>query len=503
MSEKISDLGDKVAGVVQNNVTQALALIYGLGMLTWTAFNQMNSNYWSYFLTEVCGLDSSVMGTVRGITGVGEWFFVIIAAIIIERVWFRHGQYRSWFIIAPPITFLCLMMTFVDPSFLPQDVKAYWMIFFQIVGGFFSSFFMIAATSIVPVISKTEQDRTLLSQRKAQGNMLVKVLFAAVSLPVILALNTAIYNVPAGQDAQNAGPAGFTILALVFGIIMIVMFVVMYKRIDGMDPTQKLCEERASAKKAGKEVPPIPRGEKVGFADMIKYWIMNIPAIVGLFAEIIRFIAQMTIQAMAMYVFTYAFGDVAMAAVMLTACNIVGLVATFVSEPVSRILGIRMTYLIGIVISAIAMIVGYFIAATGEIPFIVCICACYFGMNFMNGSMMGMQSNAITYGEWKFGKTAKAFIMSTFQWCPKIGNAVAGLLTGFGLSAIGFVSGMEASPELAQGMVNIICLIPAVFFVIAFFLFLFGYRLSPKKMQQIEADLAERESKKRVDEIAG
>ena len=40
MSEKISSLGDKAVAAVQNNVTQALGLIYGLGMLTWTAFNR-------------------------------------------------------------------------------------------------------------------------------------------------------------------------------------------------------------------------------------------------------------------------------------------------------------------------------------------------------------------------------------------------------------------------------------------------------------------------------
>ena len=492
MSEKMSSLGDKAVAAVQNNVTQALGLIYGLGMLTWTAFNQMNSNYWAYFLTEICGLEPTVMGTVKAVTGVGEWFFVIIAAIIIERVWLKHGQYRSWLLVAPPATFVCLLMTFVDPAFLDMGAKTAWMIFFQIVGGFFASFFMIAATSIVPVISHTEADRTLLSQRKAQGNMLVKVLFAAISLPAILAINGLVYRVPAGENAQNAGPAGFTVLALVFGIIMIVMFIVMFKKIDGMDPTQKICEDRALAKKEGREVPAIPKGDKVNLGEMLKYWLTNLPALIGLFAEIIRFIAQMTIQSMAMYVFTYAFGDVAMAAVMLTACNITGLVATFVSEPIARMVGIRTTYLAGIGISAVSMIACYFIGATGQMAFIVCICACYFGMNFMNGTMMGMQSNAIAYGEWRDGKTAKAFIMSTFQWCPKIANAVAGLLTGFGLAAIGFTRGMEATPELAQGMINIICIIPAVAFVIAFVAFFFGYRLDSKKMAQIAEDLEKR-----------
>ncbi len=110
----------------------------------------------------------------------------------------------------------------------------------------------------------------------------------------------------------------------------------------------------------------------------------------------------------------------------------------------------------------------------------------------MNGVMVGMQSNAIAFGEWRDGKTAKAFIMSTFQWCPKIANAVAGFLTGFGLAAIGFVSGMEPSAELAQGMINIICLIPAVALVIAFVAFFFGYRLNSKKMAQIAEDLEKR-----------
>ena len=378
--------------------------------------------------------------------------------------------------------------------------KTVWMIGFQIVGGFFSSFFMIAATSIVPVISRTEADRTLLSQRKAQGNMLVKVLFAAVSLPAILAINGLVYSVPAGENEQNAGPAGFTVLAIIFGVFMIAMFIVMYKRIDGMDPTQKICEERAAAKKRGEKVPPIDAGEKVNIGEMIKYWITNLPAVIGLFSEIIRFIAQMTIMSMAMYVFTYAFGDVKMTAVMLTACNITGLVATFVSEPIARKLGIRITYLAGIGISFVFALACLLIGASGMMTFIVCICGIFFGMNFMNGTMMGMQSNAIAYGEWRDGKTAKAFIMSTFQWCPKIANAVAGVLTGFGLASIGFVSGMEATPELAQGMITIICLIPAVCFGIAFVAFFFGYRLTPKKMEQISADLAEREAEKKLKE---
>ena len=36
MSEKAATLGEKAIGAVQNNVTQALGLIYGLGTVSYT-----------------------------------------------------------------------------------------------------------------------------------------------------------------------------------------------------------------------------------------------------------------------------------------------------------------------------------------------------------------------------------------------------------------------------------------------------------------------------------
>lgn len=496
MTEKIEQVKEKVEGVVKDNVSQKLALVYGIGMLTWTAFNQMNSLYWSFFLTDICGLEPTVMATVKSVSGMLAWIMIIVAAVVVEKVWLRWGQYRSWLLIAPAAAFVSLGMTWVNPSGIVGDggVVA-WMIVFYVIGSFASNFFMIAATSLVPAISKTENDRTLLSQRKAQGNMLVKVCFAMLSLPAILMLNSVIYGV--SYDAgKSAGPAGYIILILLLGVLMIAMYYVLFKSIDGMDPTQKYCEERAEAKKAGKPLPPEPVGSaKVSFAEMIKCWITNVPALVGLLAEIFRFIAQMTIQGMSIYMFAYVYGDVTMSAVMLTACNVVGLFATFVGEPISKRFGIRVCYLTGIVVAGLSMIACYFVAAQGMMVFIVCICACYFGMNIMNGSMMGMQSNAIAYGEWRDGKTARAFIMSTFQWCPQIANAAAGALTGFGLAAIGYVAGMEPSIEMAQGFINIICLIPAAGFTIAGLMFFFLYPLGQKKMAQIALEIEARKQK--------
>ena len=489
-----SSTSEKIGAAVKNNVSQGLALIYGVGMLTWTAFNQMNSNYWSYFLTDICGLEASVMGTVKSISAVGAWIFIIVAAIVIEKIWLRHGQIRSWLAIAPVCAFVCLGLTWIDPP-LPVAAKAIWMIVFYMLGQFCVNFFMISATSLVPTISHTEHDRTLLSQRKAQGNMIVKVLFAALSLPIILSLNSLFYGVSYG-DAKAAGPAGFSVLAVILGIIMVVMFYYLYKKVAGMDPTEEYCEARYQAKKAGKPIPkPENKNEeKVSLAEMLKGWITNIPALSSLFAEITRFVAQMVIYGMAMYYFLYVYDDTTMVAIMLTAVNIAGLVGTFASEPLAQKAGARPVYMLGIIIAFFGMLFGYLFGAMDKWVFVGCMCVVFFGMNFMNGTMIGVQSNAIAYGQWRDGKAPKAFIMSTYQWCPQIANAVAGALMGFGLSAIGFTKGMEATPALAQGMINIMCLVPAVVFAVGFIVFFFGYRLNSEKMAKIAQDLQDREA---------
>ena len=506
MVEQLEKAGEKLEAAMQNNVSQSLALIYGLAMMTWSAFNQMNSNYWSYFLTDICGMEPTTMGAVKSVSAGLAWIFVIVSATIVEKVWLRHGAYRSWFAIAPAAAGICLFMTWLNPiNIIGVEATMVWMTFFYTAGQFCVNFFQIAAAAIVPAISHTQADSALMSTRKAQGNMLVKVLFAMVSLPVILMLNSVIYGV-SYDDGKGAGPAGFIIFAAFLVIVMIVLYGVFYKKLDGMDPTEPICQARYEAKKRGEKLEALPTSKKtdeqVTLFEMIKFWITNVPALAGLVCEVGRFIAQTLVQGLAIYVFQYVYGNVTMSAVFMTIVNVVGLVATFIADPMSKKFGIRITYLTGIGIAALSMILCYFIGAMNMYVFIACVSGCFFGMNFQNACMIGMQSCAVRYGEWRDGKTARAFITSTFQWSPQISNMITGVVMGAGLASIGFVKGMDPNPELAQGFITIISFLPAIVMGIGFVCFFFLYPLNNKKMAQINADLEARKAEKAAAEPA-
>jgi len=488
MAEKLEATGEKMATAIQNNVSQGLALVYALAMLTWSAFNQCNSNYWSYFLTEICGLESTAMGQIRSISATGAWIMLVVTAIVIERVWLRHGAYRSWFAIAPAVAGICLLMTWVNPvGFLGVGGTMVWMSLFYTVGQFAVNFFQIASTSIVAAVSKTEHDAALMSTRKSQGNMLVKVGFAIVSLPCILFFNSMIYGVPF-DEGKSAGPLGFFLFALILVIAMIALYGLFYKKIEGMDPTEEICEQRYQAKKRGEKLPPV--GEKVNLIEMVSLWIRNVPALVGLVCEVARFVAQTLVQGLAIYVFQYVYGDVVISAIFMTIVNVVGLAATIIADPISQKIGIRATYMTGIIISLASCVLLYFFGAMNMYLFTVLVSCIFFGMNFQNATMVGIQANVVAYGEWKHGKACRAFIPSTFQWTPQIANLVSGFVMGSGLASIGYVKGMDPDPTMAQGFVNILAIYPGAIFAIGLVLYIFLYPLNQTKMDEINRDLA-------------
>ncbi len=497
MVEKLENAGEKMVAAMQNNVSQSLALVFGISMMTWSAFNQMNSNYWSYFLTDICGLEPTLMGTVRSISAIGAWIFVIVAAIVSEKIWLRHGAYRSWFAIAPAATAVCLMLTWVNPvGLIGPAAASIWMIIFYMLGQFCVNFFQIAAAAIIPAISHTEADSALMSTRKSQGNMLVKVLFAIISLPCILLINSAVYGV-SYDDAKGAGFAGFFIFALILAVWMVVMYWIFFKQLAGKDPTEPQCEAMYQAKKRGEKV-EIPKDEvyqeKLTIFEIIKLWITNIPALIVLVAELGRFIAQTLVQGLAVYIFQYVYGDITMSAIFMTIVNIVGLCATFIAEPISKKFGIKVTYVSGVAIALICCLLCFVIGAVNMVVFTVLISGIFFGMNFQNATFLGMGSNAIRYGEWRDGKSPRSFIVSTYQWCPQISNAIAGWAMGTGLASIGYVKGMDPDPEMAQGFVNLIATIPSIFFGISLILLLVAFPLGKKKMEQINTDIAKRKA---------
>lgn len=446
-------------------VTKGLSLVFGLSFMSWSMFNSINASFWAYFMTDVVGIAAATMGIVLVVSRGLDWLLVPVAGIFIEKINLKWGKYRSWLLIAPPIIFVLFVLMFTNPN-IPLNVKAIYLASAYIIAAVFINLNMIAISTLIPVLGKTQEDRVVLAARKGQGSTLAKIVFGMTALPLILLIN----------GGEKAAQPGYVVACLVFGAFFLVTYWALFRM------TAEYDTENVEATK---------KKEKVSISEMLVLLVTNPPLLVLVLAETSRYIAQMVLMGMAMYYFQYAFNNVAMMAVMLTSMNLVGFGGTLAVEYIAQKIDKRTTYMIGQIIMCVCLGLAWLIARDA-LTFVVLISIGWFGFNFMNGTSLALQSDCVLYSEWKTGKSAKAFMMGMFQWCPKIGNIVAGAVTGFGLAAIGYTKGIAATPELITGLRNLINLLPVVALIIGLVLMLLLYKLNSSKMQEIQKDLQER-----------
>lgn len=498
MTDKAVSAPEQQGGVakVANAISQKMGLMYGIGMMFFSGWNQMLSSYWNYFLTNAVGMDPALMGAMTTISSFAAWIIVFVAAICIERVWLRWGQYRSYMLFAPICALIFIMGAWTDWTWIGVQsgsiTQAVLIGACYICGQFFINLFMISATSMIAVASKTEADRALMSARKAQGNLIIKLLFAAVSLPMIIFF-------AGGDVASGARPdtvGGYTITAFIWGIVFVIAYIFLFKMFKGMDPTEEFCQRRAAAKKAGEKVESIQSDvEKVSVWKCLKYFFTNLPAL-GLFiGEVGRAIWSMLLGAMAVYYCTVVFDQPMLYAGCLTLANAAGLVGTFCGEAIARKMGNRVTYLTGMLIVIVSMVAGFLGAASSTIVFTAAVVVSFFGGNMMMSVEFSCMANAITYQEYKKGESAKAFIMGTIQWCPNIGKMFQGAIAGFGLAAIGYSKTVEVVTEsMVQGITFMTFMVPAICMLVCFVAFFFMHRLTSAQMEEAEEALQARKA---------
>jgi GPH family glycoside/pentoside/hexuronide:cation symporter len=107
-----------------------------------------------------------------------------------------------------------------------------------------------------------------------------------------------------------------------------------------------------------------------------------------------------------------------------------------------------------------------------------------------NGPLQwSMISDANNYGEWKTRRRITGMNVAANVFIIKLGVAVGGAFTGWGLSYFGFVSGVEVqSPQAIRGVLILFTGLPAIFYVLTA-ICIRKYQLTEKKVTHIVAQL--------------
>ncbi|NHN31506.1 MFS transporter [Paenibacillus agricola] len=378
----------------------------------------------------------------------------------------KQGKFKPWiFRMSVPLVISGILMFVKIPGMSDGFYLAYAFITYIVWGTLYSTV-NISYGSMASVITGDSVERTALSTYRAMGGSLAAVIIN-VAGPLILFVN------------NKADASRFTLGAILFGILSISCYMACYR----------LSTERI--------VIPEGKEQKSNLGKTLKGLLRNKPLITILAASLIFMICQMLLGAVNVYLFKDYFGNAA-------ALSIVGFIQTgtvFIAIPLAKPLvakyGKKEIASVGMLVAGIVYTLLYFLPDLAAIPFIAISAVGMFGYAFFNLVVWAFVTDVIDYHEYLTGLREDGTVYSIYSFSRKVGQALAGGIGGFALTAVGYNSTLKVQTQGAlDGIHTIATLVPGIIFLAIFMILVFLYPLTKQRSMQLTTDLANKREQK-------
>lgn len=431
------------------------------------------SNYLMVFYTKVLGLNGFVVGLLfMGARIVDAFTDVTMGRIVDHMQPCADGRFRPWIrrmcipvAVASTIMYLYFVRDWAYPLKLTYVIVTY-----LLWSSFCYTAINIPYGSMASVISPDVKDRASLSTFRSVGASLAGLVIGVV-VPLI------VYRTDEAGN-QIVLPLRFTLTAVVFGILALICYTLCYS----------LCRERVFFEKKEQ------KRESTG--EMLRGLGRNRPlrALVG--AALVLLLASLLGQTMNNYLFLDYFKNAkAMAGANFVSIGGSLLLAPFISRIAEKV-GKKEAGALGMLLAGVVYC-ALFLFRVRSIPvFMVLLFLATIGVGLFNLIIWAFITDIIDYQEVVTGKREDGTVYAVYSFARKVGQALAGGLGGFVLTAIGYVSEAAAQTEaVAERIYTVATLVPGVCYLIVFLIMQFRYPLTRREVEKNTAILQERRSR--------
>lgn len=183
---------------------------YGLSDAADNLVFQMMTTYLLFFYTDVYGLSTSAAAILFIVARLADVVESLIIGIMIDHTHSRFGKSRPFFLWYALPYVLFAVLTFVTPNFNATG-KLIWAYVTYLGLGFFYTAVNLPITSILPALSKNDQELTLLGVIRQFFGSSVQIIVAVFTLPLVAFF---------GHGNQQRG---FLFTIILFGIISLAL----------------------------------------------------------------------------------------------------------------------------------------------------------------------------------------------------------------------------------------------------------------------------------------
>ena len=320
----------------KKGLSGALKKFYGVGDCGFTLMSNIESYYFSFFLTNLAQFSLPMVTFITTVSSTVDallsWIYGAILNSIKPMKW---GRYRSWLVAIPWLVPFLYAFQFVKIG--DGMLSAIIIIIAAIASHVAWNFAYVANVSMISVAGSTPEERSQLSSTRAAWANLSKVIFSYVG-PGLAAFMAGIIG-----EVNQYGAAAF-----VLGCVMAVLYYAHFRMFDGYETVQP---ETKNTKAAAKD--------KTGGMDLIRALLQNPPLIALLIADLAKFMFNFVLMGVAAYYFSYIAGNSGMLPTYILVTNIFCVVGAYLSKTLSNKFSTRSTTIGVMAIQAVLLIVSF------------------------------------------------------------------------------------------------------------------------------------------------
>ncbi|WP_341780169.1 glycoside-pentoside-hexuronide (GPH):cation symporter [Levilactobacillus sp. HBUAS70063] len=464
----MSENAPKAAITTKNMVPWNERIAYSFSDFACNLSFQMVGTYLMIFYTDTFGLSAAAVGTLFLVARIVDAFDGPFWGIMIDHThtkWGKSRPYWLWFSI--PFAVFCVLV-FTTPS-MSLTWKLVWAYITYIGVDVLYSAVNIPITSILPSLTSNPQERVTLSTIRQFMGTAGATIITGITLTMVAFFG----------HGSTTSARGWFIWALIVGIIVVIIFGFVFK----------YTTERVQTKSSRKSIP---------IKDSLRALKRNWPWAIIIFINFIYWMGMQTRSQVTVYFFKYNMHDATLASFVLS-LQIVALVAVVLTPWTSKLIGKRNTMLAGMILA----VVGQLLLSLGAnnlsvTMIIIATIVGYLGTGYVSGLIAVMLADAVDYGEWKNGVRAEGIVTSFSSFSAKLGMGIGGVITGWILSATGYVANQTQTAGALHGIELNYIWVPLLGFALSGIALLF-YHVDGIE-GKMQSDLAEKHARENAED---
>ena len=452
---------------------------FGSGDMAQNLIYQTISIWLLFFYTNVYGLKPAVAALMFLVVRLVDVLWDPIVGTLVDKSNPKWGKYRSWLILGGiplvGLAILCFWSRFngsVIYAYITYVTMSMCYTLVNVPYGALNSS-LTRDTDEITILTSTRMFMANLGGLAVKSLPLVIAIFAPKVMNPETGKMEAVYNTP---ESASAWFITMTIFAIAGLVLLLFCFTQTRERV--------VMDEKESA--------------NVKVSDLWMEFVRNKPLRVLAFFFITAFAMMSVSNAADSYFMT---STIHANAFMTTVFMWLGTIPAFIFMPlvpaIKKRIGKKGMFYLFLGTAIVGMLLMYvFVSIPALKSQFWLLCVAQFikstGIITATGYMWALVPEVVSYGEYTSGRRIAGIVNALTGIFFKAGMALGGVVPGLVLAWVGYnASSVEQTPLAQQGILWLVCVIPAVLLLLAIFI-ISKYELSDEKMDQINKAIEER-----------